>query len=53
MGQIVSLLFFYKDGFGIKYLTKVDMRLNKENKSTVFHFVGLFDVEVFSFLKKN
>ena len=28
----VSLLFFYKDDFGIKYLLKVDMPLNKETK---------------------
>ena len=31
MGLIVRLLFFYKDGFGIKLPTKVDMPLNKEN----------------------
>ena len=28
--EIVSLLFFYKDGFGIKYPTKVDMQSSKE-----------------------
>ena len=27
---IVSLLFLYKDGFGIKLPTKVDMPLNKK-----------------------
>ena len=30
MGWIVPLLFFYKDGFGIKLPSKVDMPLNKE-----------------------
>ena len=30
MGWIILLLFFYKDGFGIKYPTKVDIPLNKE-----------------------
>ena len=30
MGKIVSLLFFLENGFGIKYLTKIDMPLNKE-----------------------
>ena len=34
MGWIVSLLFFYKDVCGIKYLTKVVMQLNKETKHT-------------------
>ena len=28
-GEIVLLLFFYNDGFGIILPTKVDMRLNK------------------------
>ena len=28
----VFFLFFYKDGFGIKYVMKVDMSLNKETK---------------------
>ena len=32
MGWIVLLLFFLENGFGIKYLTKVDMPLNKETK---------------------
>ena len=32
MSQIVSQLFFYKDGFGIKYPTNVDISLNKETK---------------------
>ena len=27
-----QLLFFYKDGFGIKYPTNVDMPLNKETE---------------------
>ena len=30
MGWIVSLLFFYMDGFSIKYFTKIDMALNTE-----------------------
>ena len=33
MGWIASLMFFYKDGFGIKLHTKVHMPLNKENKT--------------------
>ena len=33
MGQIVSQLFFYKDGFGIRLLMKVNMPLNKENQT--------------------
>ena len=32
IGKIVSQLFFNKDDFGIKYLTEVDMPLNKETK---------------------
>ena len=32
MGWIIPLLFFYENGFGIKYPTKVDMPLNKETK---------------------
>ena len=28
MGFIISLLFFYKDGFGVKYPTQFDMSLN-------------------------
>ena len=31
MGLIVSLLLFYKNGFGIEGHTKVDVPLNKEN----------------------
>ena len=30
--KIVSLLFFYKDGFGIKYPTKLDTPLNQNKK---------------------
>ena len=30
MGLIVSLQFFYKDGFGIKLSKKVDIPLDKE-----------------------
>ena len=30
MSWLVSLLFFYKDGFGIKYHLKVDIPLNKQ-----------------------
>ena len=33
MDLILSLLFFCKDGFGIKYPTKFDMPLNKETES--------------------
>ena len=29
---MAAALLFYKDGFGIKYTTKVDMPLNKESK---------------------
>ena len=32
-GLIVSLLFFYKSGFGIELLVKVDMPLNKQKKT--------------------
>ena len=32
MGLVVSLLFFNKDGFGIKWPSKVDMPLKKETK---------------------
>ena len=32
MGQIVLLLFFYKNGFGIELHRKVDMPSNKETK---------------------
>ena len=31
-GEIVALLFIYKDGFGIEYPMKFDMPLNKEIK---------------------
>ncbi len=34
MGQIVLLQSFYNDGFGIEYLTKVDMSL----KVNILHF---------------
>ena len=34
MGWIVSLLFFYKDGVGIKYPTMVDMPLNTQTNQT-------------------
>ena len=37
IGWIVPLLFFYKDGFGIKSPIKVDMPLNKETKQTHWH----------------
>ena len=33
MGSIVSVLSFHKDGFGIKYPTKVDMPFKKETKT--------------------
>ena len=32
MNQIVPLLYVYKDGFGIKWPTKVEKSLNKESK---------------------
>ena len=32
MGQIVSMLFFEKDGFSMKWPTKVDMLLKQETK---------------------
>ena len=32
IGYLASLQFFSKDGFGIKYPSKVDMPLNKETK---------------------
>ena len=35
MSLIVPLLFFYNDGFGIKYPKKVDMLLNKETNQSV------------------
>ena len=50
MGQIAPLLFFFENGFGIKWPTKVDMPLNKEtkpiricqqNKEIMTHF-GMF-----------
>ena len=34
MGEIISLLFFYNDGFAIKYLMKVDMPSIKETKTS-------------------
>ena len=36
MDQTVSLLFFYKDGFGIIQPTKVDMLLSQETKANLF-----------------
>ena len=36
MGEIVPLLFFYKDDFAIKQLTKVDLALNIETKPNQF-----------------
>ena len=30
---MVLLLFIYKDGFGIKWLMKIDMPLNKETET--------------------
>ena len=35
MGQIVSLLFFYKYSFGIEYPTNIDMPLNNETEAEV------------------
>ena len=32
MGLIVPLLYSYQNGVGIRFTTKVDMPLNKENK---------------------
>ena len=34
MCEIVPLLLFYKNGFGIKQPAKVDMPLNKDNSMT-------------------
>ena len=36
MGQKLSPFLFYKDGFGIKWTGKVDMRLHKETLETVW-----------------
>ena len=33
LGDILSLLYFYKDTFGIKYSKKVDIPLNKWSKT--------------------
>ena len=30
ISKIIPVQFFYKDGFGIKYLTKIDVPLNIE-----------------------
>ena len=30
------MMFFYKDGFGIKYPTKVDVLLNTESETTSY-----------------
>ena len=38
MSCIVLLLFFYKDGFGIKYPIKIDVPLNKETKPNYIIF---------------
>ena len=35
MGKVESLLFFHKDGFGIKLSTKVEKPLNKETKPSL------------------
>ena len=46
MCYIVPILFFYKDDFGIKYPTKIDMPLNKEpeaNMNTSNHVPTLLD----------
>ena len=37
MSEKVSILIFYRDGFGIKWPTKIDMQLKKETKPN-FHF---------------
>ena len=37
IGLILPLIFFYKDDFGIKSITKVDMPLNKETKAIIAH----------------
>ena len=51
MSRIVSLLFFYKDGFGIKGLTKIYMPLNKETKELEKDKMGL--VEYCTYPKKE
>ena len=33
MGEILSMLFFYKDGFGIKEAKNVDITLNKGTRT--------------------
>ena len=40
-GYIVSLLFFYKDGFGIKLTMKADMPLNKETNPKLVETIPL------------
>ena len=40
MSLIVKLLYFFKDGFGIKLPTKVDMPLNKEALNMFFYKDG-------------
>ena len=35
--EIVPLLFFLNDGFGIKVPTRVDMPLNKDSQYTYLH----------------
>ena len=37
MGEKVLLLLFYKDGFGSKQSTKVDMWWNKETEADIFY----------------
>ena len=44
------LLFFYKDGFGIKLSTKVDIPLNKETKPKLNLSISLFTCQLFIIL---
>ena len=39
MGEIVPLLFFLENGFGIKLPTKVDVPLNKETKPNLISWI--------------
>ena len=49
MGQIVPLLFFFKDGFGIKYSTKVDMPLHKETNQPTNKVWRIRKIVIFKF----
>ena len=42
MGSIVSLLYFYKDVFGFKQSTKVNVARNKETNQTLIDRISNF-----------